>query len=417
MESVCLDERLAADHAARSIWNVVERLDLSRFHEPIKARGENPGRPAIDPRLLVALWLLAATEGIGRGRVVARLCRRDDAYRWLCGGVMVNYHTLNDFRVQHQAALDELFTQVLARLVQHEVISVQRVSQDGLRVRASAGSASFRREPTLREQVEKMRRHVEALKRQGQSESEDERAGEDEGRVSVRQRATRERAARERLARLEQALEELPRIQQAKAQQKNKPSRQREPRVSTTDPEARVMKMPDGGFRPAYNVQFAVDTGSRAIVGVDVTNQGNDAGLSEPMRRPVEQRTGRAVQEHLMDGGYVTLKAIDEAAGAGVTIYAPPPEPRGKKPPERPAGAPKPGDSEHVAAWRARMDSEQAQRIYLERASTSETVNADVRAWRGLDRLMVRGLNKARCVALWSVLAYNLMHFSAALLL
>jgi len=433
LEATCLDERLAEDHPARTIWAAAQRLDLTRFYEAIKARGETPGRPAIDPRLLVALWLLAATEGIGRGREVARLCQRDDAYRWLCGSVNVNYHTLNDFRVEHGAALDDLMSQILATLVFHGVVTVQRLSQDGLRVRASAGSASFRREKSLREQTEKMRRHIEALKQQGE--------GEGEGDVSVRQRSARARAARDRLARLERALEELPKVKQAKAKQKNKPSKQREPRVSTTDPEARVMKMPDGGFRPAYNFQFAVDPACRAIVGVDVTNQGNDAGLSEPMRAQVQQRTGQSVREHLMDGSYVTLKAIDEAAGQGVTIYAPLPKPR-RKPPEAPEasespesaesappsvdpdpdphphpGEPKPGDSEAVAEWRARMAGEEGQRIYVQRASTSETVNADLRTWRGMERLTVRGLDKVRCVGLWSALASNLMHFSAVLLL
>ncbi len=260
LDPVCLDDRLPGDHPARTIWSVVERLDLSGFYEPLKARGPEPGRAATDPKLLIGLWLYGATQGVGSGRELARLCEYHDAYRWLCGGVSLNYHTLNDFRVGHQAALDELFTQVLATLVYHEVVTVRRISQDGTRVRASAGSSSFRRHKTLKKQLNQTKRHIEALKRQMDAE------------VSARQHAAQERAARDRQRRLEAALAQLPKIQASKAKQKNKPSKHRPPRVSSTDPEARVMRMSDGGYRPAYNVQLATDVASRAIVGVDVTN-------------------------------------------------------------------------------------------------------------------------------------------------
>ncbi len=400
LDPVCLDDRLPGDHPARTIWSVVERLDLSRFYEPLKARGPEPGRAATDPKLLIGLWLYGATQGVGSGRELARLCEYHDAYRWLCGGVSLNYHTLNDFRVGYEAALDELFTQVLATLVYHEVVTVRRISQDGTRVRASAGSSSFRREKTLKRQLNQTKRHIEALKRQM------------DGEVSARRHAAQERAARDRQRRLEAALAQLPKIQASKAKQKNKPSKHRPPRVSSTDPEARVMRMSDGGYRPAYNVQLATDTASRAIVGVDVTNIGSDAKESVPMRRQVQQRTGLKVQQHLMDGGFVALQSIEQAQQDGVKVYGPPPVPKKAAT----AYTRRTSDSEAIAAWRQRMSTVQGQRIYRTRCSTSETVNADLKTHRGLRAFNVRGLGKVRCIALWSALAYNLMHFAPVLI-
>ena len=172
------------------------------------------------------------------------------------------------------------------------------------------------------------------------------------------------------------------------------------------------MKMPDGGFRPAYNLQFASDTQSRAILGVDVTNAGTDKAESAPMREHVEERTDGQVKEHLMDGGFVKIEQIQAAEQAGVRIYAPPQGGRGCVDPCQVRKT----DSPEIAAWRTRMASEEGKSIYKERAATSETVNADLRTYRGLARLLVRGLHKVRCVALWSALAYNMMHFGKTLL-
>ncbi len=399
LDPVCLDDRLPKDHRARTVWRIVEQLDLSRFYEPLKARGSDPGRAATDPTLLVALWLYAATEGVGSGRELARRCESQDAYRWLCGGVSVNYHTLNDFRLGHEVTLDDLFTQVLASLVHHRVVTVKRISQDGTRVRAGAGSGSFRREKTLKKQLLKLRRHVEALKAQM------------DGGPASRQEAAEVRAAEERERRLEAALAELPTIEATKARSKDKPSKHREARVSTTDPQARVMRMADGGYRPAYNVQVAVDTESRAIVGVEVNNVGSDANQSTPIRQQVERRTGLKVQEHLVDGDYVGLASIEEASEAGVKVYAPPPE--SKTALDRYTR--RKSDSEAVAEWRQRMSTAEAAEIYKIRASTVETVNADLKTHRGLRGFNVRGPDKARCVVLWCVLAYNVLQFASVL--
>ena len=414
---LCPDDLVPPDHPVRNVAAFVAKMDLSQFLAPIKAVEGEPGRNATDPALLVSLWLYASIRGESSGHRLADLCPESRPFQWLCGGVTVNHRLLSDFRTRHADALDDLFTQCIATLVDKGLVKVKRISQDGVRVRADAGAASFRREERLQSLLEQARRHMQELRR---------RADDPEyaAAVGTRSRAARERAAREREQRLQEALEELPELKRRQEEAARKAGdgvcgrkiREKEPRVSTTDPEARVMKMPNGGFNPAYNVQVATDTESRAVVGVDVTNEGSDAaGLSEPMREQVEQRTGRKVEEHLLDGGYLRTDDVERAHAEGVALFVPPkparnPERRGRE------LEPRPGDSEAVLAWKERMRSEEGQAIYKERASTSETVNADVRCYRGLARITLRGLKKAKCVALWSALAYNVMHFAAALL-
>lgn len=389
-----LEELLPADHEARTIWTVVEKLDLSAFYDAIAARGTEPGRPALDPRLLVALWLYATKEGVGSGRELARRCQHHDACRWLCGGVSVNYHTLNDFRVGHEEKLDDLFTQVLATLVHHQAVRVDCISQDGTRVRASAGIGSFRGRDSLAQTLREVRDHVRQVKRQMDLPADSKRR--------------QLQAAEDRVRRVEAALTTLDELQAAKARQKNKPSKHRPARASTTDPDARVMRMAGGGFAPAYNMQFAADSHSRAIVGVFVTTAGNDHRASEPMRQQVEQRTNGKVRAHLMDGDYVNLEAIERAEQSGVRIYAPPPRPK------RAVSATtiRASDGPGVSRWRRRMATASAQRRYRTRASTSETIHADFKAHRGLDRVRVRGRPKVSCIALWLALMYNVMHFA-----
>jgi transposase len=400
MEPCCLEDRLPTDHPARTIWAVVEKLDLSPFYAAITARGSDPGRSATDPRLLVALWLFAATEGLGNGRELDRLCREHDAYRWLCGGVSLNYHTLNDFRVAHETALDDLFTKVLATLMHHKVVTVTRISQDGTRVRASAGVGSFRSRATLEKRLQEAKAHVEALKKQGEESPAE----------SARRQAARERGARERAGRLEAAIAELPKVEAAKAALRaDKPSKKQSPRVSMTDPEARKMKMGNGGFNPAYNVQLAVDTESRAIVAVEVANEGTDNRQSEPLRQQVAQRTGGPVKEHLLDGGYWNLEVIERTETSGVQVYLPV-HPNQTQSGKRKKGGP------GVTAWRNRMETAEGKSIYRQRAATSETVNADLKTYRGLLGFGVRGLAKVRCVALWSALAYNVLRFAEVLM-
>jgi transposase len=413
----CPDDLVPKTHPVRTVAAVVAAMDLSAFCEPIKAREGNAGRDATDPALLVSLWLYAATRGCGAARELARLCTESRPFQWLCADVTVNYHLLSDFRVGHADALDALLTQCLVALVDQKLVTVKRISQDGVRVRASAGGASFRREVRLVELLDQVRLHVAELRRQVDDP-------EYAAAVGQRRQAARVRAGREKEARLQKAIAELPELKarQEKAARRagrgpcGRKIREKEVRVSTTDPEVRVMKMPNGGFNPAVNVQLATDTESRAVVGVDVTSAGTDsAHLSEPMREQVEARTGQKVGEHLLDGGYLRAADIEAAHAAGVALYVPPKPAtnRGNRGREL---EPRPGDSEAIRAWKERMRSEEGQAVYKQRASTSETVNADLRCHRGLSPLTVRGLKKIRCVVLWSVLAHNLMHFSAALL-
>jgi len=392
-----LESLLPQDHLARAIWSAVEKLGLSRFYESIAARGSEPGRSAIDPKILVALWLYATSNGVGSAREVSRLCEAHDAYRWICGGVSVNHHKLSDFRVENPEALDDLMTQVLAVLMREGLCTLKRVAQDGMRVRANAGAASFRREKSLQACLAAAREQVERVKREA------ERDGAHGG---ARERAAAERAAREREERVARALAELPKARAAKPEKKKG-----EARVSTTDPEARVMKMGDGGYRPAYNVQLATDTKGRAIVGVQVTNCGSDQAQMSPMLHEIERRTGAKPVEHLVDGGFVKHESIEAASAAGITVYAPVQKP--KKEGVDPHQA-KQGDGPGVAAWRARMGTAEAKEIYKERAATAETVNGDLKTWRGLDRFLVRGSGKVLSVALWGAITYNVMRWIAA---
>jgi transposase len=413
----CPDDLVAPTHAVRTVAAVVSKLDLSAFCKGIQAREGVAGRDATDPELLVALWLYACIRGIGSARELARQCEENLPFRWLCGGVSVNHRLLSDFRTAHETELDKLFTQVIATLVDKDLVSVSRVSQDGVRVRVSAGAGSFRREERLREWLAESQKHVEELKRQ--VEEPEQLAA-----AVVRKKAAQRRAAEDRQRRIEQALAQLPEIEQRQQERAKRAGtgrygdkiRAKEVRVSTSDPEARVMKMPNGGYNPAVNVQLASDPESRAIVGVEVTNEGTDsAGLSAAMREQVERRTGKKVAQQLLDGGYLHYGDIDRAHKQGVELFMPA---KGARKAENRGRElePKRGDSEAVRAWKERMASEEGQKIYKLRAATSETVNADLRTYRGLKQMTVRGLSKARCVALWCALAYNVMHFARALL-
>jgi transposase len=413
----CPDDLVSAQHPVRTVAAVVAQLDLSTFRAAIQAREGVAGRDATDPELLVALWLYACIRGIGSARELARRCEESAPFRWLCGDVSVNHRLLSDFRTDHGAALDQLFTQVIASLVDQELVSVSRISQDGVRVRVSAGAASFRREERLRKLLAESQKHVEQLRRQVDEPEQLSAA-------AARKKRAQRQAAEDQQRRLQQALAQLPELQQRQQERVERAGqgaygqkiREKELRVSSTDPEARKMKMPNGGYHPAFNVQLASDPQSRAIVGVEVSNQEYDSvGLSEPMREQVERRSGRKVGQHLLDGGYLNNQDIERAHEQSVELFLPPKGARTEKNRGRELEV-KAKDSPAMRAWKERMSSEEGRNIYKQRGSTSETVNADLRTYRGLTQFTVRGLHKARCVALWCALAYNVMHFAAALL-
>ena len=398
-----LDATLPEDHQARAIWDFLERLDLSAFYASVQAVEGGPGRPASDPQVLLAIWVYATVEGVGSARKLDRLCREHDAFRWLCGGVPIDYHLLSDFRREHQGALDELLTQIVATLMAENLVTLGEVAQDGLRARASAGRGSFRRKARLEECLEVAQARVERLAK--------EREHPDQG-VTRRERAARERAARERLERVEQALIQLTAVQAAKERYarhagKARQAKLREARVSTTDPEARVMKMADGGFRPAYNVQLATDVDSQVIVGVAVTNRGTDQGEGLAMAEQVTQRAGRQPGAYLVDGGFVDLEHIGTMERSGVRVYAPPKKREGTG-----EVTWKPGTTPEVLAWRERMGTEEGQAIYRHRASTAECVNAQSRVKYGAQRFNVRGMTKVTGIVLLLAITHNLLRWA-----
>ena len=409
-----LESLLSEDHRARLVWGYVVRQDLSKLIEAVKARGSNAGRAAIDPHILFALWLYATLQGVGSGREVTRLCQEHDAYRWICGGVSVNYHAVNDFRAGNATLMDELLTDNVAALAAAGAISLGRVAQDGMRVRADAGAASFRRQASLQVHLKEASELVQTLKTQAQA---------DPGQAKRQAHAAQLRAAQEREQRIQAALEQLPEVTATK---KRNGAKAEDARASTTDAQARVMKMGDGGFRPAFNVQFATTCADQVIVGMDVVNAGSDMAQLAPMVQQVQQRLGKSPEQWLVDGGYPAHEQID-AVSDKTAVCAPVPQPKSKKEKkdskdeqgnavqqdDAPADPhqPKAGDSEAVASWRVRMGSEEAKALYKQRAATAECVNAQARN-RGLLRMPVRGLAKVRCVVGLFVLAHNLMRMA-----
>ena len=391
LRTVDLESLLPPDHPARAVWEFVESLDLSPLYAKVQSVEGSAGRPAIDPRIHMALWLYATIEGVGSARALERLSRQHDAYRWILGGVTINHHSLSDFRVQHGEFLDRVLTQSVAVLMAQELVTLNRVSQDGIRVRASAGASSFRRQPSLERCQQEAQEQVERLRAELEKDPEA---------TNRRQAAARQRAAEDRQSRVKAALKQMPNVAAKKAAgEKDKA------RVSTTDADARVMKMGDGGFRPAYNGQFAVDTASQIVVGVAVSSSGSDQGQLVPMLEQLEERYGKIPGESLVDGGFAGLKDIETASEMGSEVFAPVAKPKDER---RDPHVPLATDSPAVANWRQRMGTPEAKEIYKQRASTVECVNALARN-RGLQRLLVRGLDKARSILLWFAIAHNLV--------
>lgn len=390
---VDLDALVRHDDPVRNVWAFVERLDLSVFYDQIRAVEGEPGRPAIDPRILLSLWIQATLEGVGSARELARLCESDVRYQWICGGVTPGYHRLSDFRSHSEQALSELLTDSVTVLMHRGLASLERVAHDGMRVRASAGTGSFRSRQRLRELRRMAREQVDRLR---------EELDQDTEASTRRRKATQARTAEQRTQQLDKALEELDELDEKKKKSRNG-KKKSEARASTTDPESRVMKMADGGFRPAWNVHFVSDTASKCILAVDVTNDGSDQPAMIPMADQVRQRYGKDPQEWLADGGCVSLAGVDALAGRQIAVIAPLRAPRksGIDPSQI-----REGDSDAVADWRIRMAQESTKEIYHQRGATAELVNAHVRR-RGLLQFLVRGATKVRSVVLLHALVHN----------
>lgn len=401
LRAVDLEALLAAEHPARVIWAYVERLDLRALEQAIRARAHGPGQSAASPRLLLALWLYATSQGIGSARALARLCESHDGYRWLCGGVSVNYHGLSDFRTAHPDLLDRLLTENVAALSVAGVIDLDEVVQDGVRVRASAGASSYRRKKKLHKELRKARRLIDRLAQ----ENED-----DPDASNKRIRAAQERAAREREAHVQAALDQIEQIKAHRARRgranrtnRKKGTKPAEPRASTTDPEARVMKMADGGFRPAYNCQIASVAAGQIAIGLSVEAVGSDRGLMRPMLEAIRQHYDQAPKRHLVDGGFNKNDDIEWAAAEGIKVYGPAVRSKHKTDPY----AARRDDGPGVAAWRRRMRSPHGKGVYKRRAP-GERINACLRNW-GLRQFTVRGREKVLTVLHWFALANNIL--------
>lgn len=395
-----LDQLLEPDHRARLVWKMICGLDLQGWLGEIKAVEGHVGRDATDPRLLVALWVLATLDGVGSARRLAELCEKHLAYRWLCGGVSLNHRLLSDFRSQGGDKWNDLLTQIIGSLLSQDLVTMNRVAQDGMRVRASAGKASFRRKSRLEQCLEEAREQVETLARLAEEDAEE---------LSRRQRQAGERAARERQQRLEQALKQCDELQaEREASAKQSGRAVREARASTTDPEARTMKFADGGYRPGYNVQFSTDTATGVIVGVQVTNEGTDNEQLPPMLEQIQEHFGQVPREAAVDGGFASKEAIEQATELGCTVYAPLKEEEKQLSEGKDPYAKKKGDSPAVADWRARMGTPAAKAIYKLRCQTAEWVNALCRN-RGFWQMPVRGLAKCQTVALLYAITHNLL--------
>jgi transposase len=383
-------------HAARVLWDVVGTLELGAFLRDVKAVEGSAGRATLSPQMKLTLWLYAISKGVGSAREIARLVRSDDGYRWIVGDLEVGHHALSSFRVGHGVALEQLMTDILASLMHKGVLSLDLVAQDGMRIRAAATAPSFRGCESLLECREQAALHLKATL-----------ATADDPELSAGQKAAREAAARDFQRRVEEAISTV-----AELQKTRKPS-DNPARASTTDAEARVMKMADGGFRPAYNVQMATAGsplgGPRTIVGVQVTNVGSDMRSVVPMLEQINLRTGQVPKTLLADANHAAHDCIRTATEAGVEVLIAVPT-RSQN-----AGANADVDPA-IVAWRERMTTDEAKKVYRARASLCELMNAHLRSHHGVDQFLVRGLAKVSCVALLGAIASNILQHATNLL-
>lgn len=391
----CLDDLIGADHTARLVWRYVEGLDLGALYDAVRSVEGEPGAPKSDPAVLMAVWLYAVIEGVGSARHLARLIETDAAFAWIMGGVATNYHTLADFRTAAGPVLDKALADSVAVLVQQGLVTIEAVAVDGMRVRAAAGAGSFKRRAKLETLRAEAEAHVAALKSELDLDP-----GASRNRVEARRRA----AAQDRLDRIEAAQAqaraiEAERLAEAKRERRKKVKQSRRdedhgPPASTTDPEARIMRMADGGFRPAYNVQNMVEPESGLILAVDAIS-GGDRGRLDDTLAAIESRYRRKPKQLLADGGYNSKTDIAAREADGVAVYCPLPK----------NDRPHAGEAEGVAAWRARMQSEEGKDRYAKRREC-ELPHAQMRN-RGLKQFLVRGRAKVQAVALWFAHAHN----------
>lgn len=363
-----LEALVPSDHRARIVLSFVESLDLSALYDAIRAREGEPGRPPPDPAVLLALWLYATIEGVGSARQLDRLAQRDLAYRWIAGGVPLNYHGLADFRVAHGDVLDRLLSESVTALIAEGVVSLAEVAVDGTKVRANASRASFKAGSTLEQIEAAVERRLAALKaeieRDPEASSRRKRAAQERAAREVKERATRARAALDRVrAERERRAKKHPQDEAKKS----------EPKVSLSDPEARNMCFADGAVRPAYNAQIAATPKQGIIVSVEITDRRNDAGLAAPMVDDIVRRYGEVPGTLLVDTHYATSEDIAALAGhaAGpVTVFAPVPTERDDVSPRALANRRRrrAREPESVKEWRRRMATQAGQGLSASQA-------------------------------------------------
>lgn len=399
MRVAALDDMIAEDHQVRFIWEFVNKLNLSKILNKIKSVENGPGRSATDPRIFLSLWILAIIEGIGSARTIERYCEEHLAFKWICGGVSVNYHSISDFRANHGEELDNLLTESVAILIHKGLVNLKRVSQDGMKVKAHAGKGSFHREPTLKDSLKIAKEQLIALNKELEGSLSD---------YSERIKAAKRKVAEQRVSKIQDSINELEKYRQQKEKtlikerKKLSESVKQEMRTSTTDPECRKMQMNNKGYSPAYNIQFATDHKNRAIVGFDVTNNASDYGQLSCMLEQIQNRYDRNPDEILADSGYFSHADIEKASkiGKNTLLYVPPRNPDSYLTTK--------GKSKVIIDLEQRMINPLVKTMYKERASTAEWTNATNRN-RGLWRFCVIGLKKVKAVVCLFAITHNML--------
>jgi transposase len=470
MRTLDVELLIEEDHPARSIWGLVGRLDLSRYYAGIAAVEGRAGRDHTDPQVLISLWLYAYSRGISSAREVARRCEYEPAFQWLCALEPISYHTLSDFRSDQKAALDNLFVQVLGMLSAEGLITLERVTLDGTKIKAHAGGNTFRRQEKLEAHLQLAREQVRLMEEQSAQEEQ----------MTKRQVGARRRAARERQSRLEAAVREVSRMQSEKKEDRD----HFVARVSSTDPEAHVMRNGEGGKVPSYNVQLLTDTAHGLIVNVEATTDAVDHHQLAPALERCAQTLGRLPQQAVADGDYTNHASVRAAADCGVDFYgswqgswkagerdahgrsgeflasAFPYDagqdcftcPAGERLTHQATQNREPGIRIHVyrapkaacrscalrpqcaprkarpawvrsiarseepattLAFKAKMATEEAHQIYAQRSRIAEFPHAWIKERCGLRQFRCRGRLKATVEATWAALSYNLARWFA----
>lgn len=389
LRPLCIDELVDSEHKVRSVWKLVAKMNLSSFTDKVRARQGSAGRPCIDPQILLCLWVWATIKGVGSARMLSAMCEESAPFRWICGGVNVNHHTLSDFR-NNCTGLDALLTQCVTGLICANLVKMERVAQDGVKLRAAAGKHSLKTKDKL-EIYAQAKQQVEILKKEVEESPQA---------MGARMEAARRRAASEQNERVNEAMDVVNQLQEKRRVCKHTSYTEKQisgVKASTTDPESRNMKFPDNSYHPGFNGQTAVDTETQIVTAIDLIDQGNDRGQMSPMMRQHVNRYNRLPKQWLADSDFGNRDDIQWAAQQECITYVAPKKLGSKK-----------GDSAEVAQWRQRMELPESKAIYKQRQHTIECFHAQIRN-RGLGQLRVRGKLKAKAVLLMHALAHNFL--------